>query len=62
MQELTDQATLVNDAQDIETLEKLHFAKGQLNVIGKFLNFEETLKRAETAIEEEAEDDDEGIE
>jgi hypothetical protein len=45
--ELEDQAALITDVQDIETLEKLHFAKGQLNTIGRLMRFEDTLERAE---------------
>jgi hypothetical protein len=47
MQELMDQAELINDVQEITTADKLWFAKGQLNAIAKLLNFEEMLKRAE---------------
>ncbi len=50
--ELKQQADLIGDIQDIKTIEGLHFHKGQLNAIGRLLNFEETLRRAE----DEAED------
>jgi hypothetical protein len=53
MQEMTDQAELINDTQDINTIENLHFIKGQLNAIGKLLNFQITLKRAEDEIAEQ---------
>ena len=55
MQELTDQAELINDVQDIPTADKLWFAKGQLNAIAKLLSFEGMLKRAEE--EEEVPDE-----
>lgn len=45
--ELKDQADIIGDIQDISTLETLHFNKGQLNAIGKLLNFEEMILRAE---------------
>ncbi len=53
MQELNDQADIINDVQDISTLESLHFAKGQLNAIGRLLNFEAMLKRSQEESEEE---------
>lgn len=52
MTELADQATLINDTQDIETLERLHHAKGQLSAIAKLLTFEDMLKRAEEELDE----------
>jgi hypothetical protein len=45
--ELSEQALLIGDIQDISTLEKLHFAKGQLSAIGGMLSLEETIKRSE---------------
>ena len=50
--ELDQQADLLGDIQDIKTIEGLHFNKGQLNAIGRLLNFEETLRRAEEESEE----------
>ena len=50
--ELDQQADLIGDIQDIKTIEGLHFNKGQLNAIGRLLNFEETLRRAEEESEE----------
>ncbi len=57
MLELKDQADFINDVQDISTLESLHFAKGQLNAIGKLLNFEEMLKRSQAEAEADEEED-----
>ncbi len=56
MQELKDQADMINDVQDMSTLENLHFAKGQLNVIGKLLNFEDMLSRTEQEALDDATD------
>ena len=47
MLELKQQSELIGDIQDIKTLETLHFNKGQLNAIGKILNFQDILARAE---------------
>ena len=49
MLELTDQASIIEDIQDINTIESLHFCKGQLNAIGRLLHFQDTLIRAEKA-------------
>jgi hypothetical protein len=52
IQELTESADLINDTQDIHTLENLHFIKGQLSNIGLILGFQEALKRAEDDADE----------
>jgi hypothetical protein len=57
IQELTDSAALINDVQDIHTLENLHFIKGQLSTLGRILMFQETLKRAEAEAAEAAEEE-----
>ena len=53
LQELEQQAEIIGDIQDIKTIDVLHFNKGQLNAIGKLLNFEDILKRAEDESEED---------
>jgi hypothetical protein len=53
MQEYKDQADVINDVQDLHTLETLCFAKGQLSAIGKLLNFQDMLLMSE----EEANDE-----
>jgi hypothetical protein len=45
--ELKDQAYVINDLQAVQTPEDLHYRKGQLDTIGRLLNFEDTLRRAE---------------
>jgi hypothetical protein len=53
--EMNDSVELINDVQDIHTIENLHFIKGQLSTIGRILRFQETLKRAEDEAEDEEE-------
>jgi hypothetical protein len=50
--ELTDSVNLINDVQDINTIENLHFIKGQLSTLGRILGFQEALKRAEDDADE----------
>jgi hypothetical protein len=52
MQELKQQSELIGDIQDIKSIESLHFNKGQLNAIGKILNFQDILARAEKETDE----------
>ena len=47
MWELEDNARILNDVQDCKDLEDLRFKQGQLQAIGRLLNFEATLKRSE---------------
>jgi hypothetical protein len=52
MWELEDNARALNDIQDCKDLEDLRFRQGQLSAIGRLVNFEATIARAEA--EEEA--------
>jgi len=47
MEELKVNAQVIGDIQDIPTWEVLCFNKGQLQAIGKLLNFENTLAQVE---------------
>ena len=47
MIELQEQAHQLNDVQQCVNEKDLRFRQGQLNILGKLLNLQDTLKRAE---------------
>jgi len=57
MLELTENAHTLNDLQRVKSTEELYFRQGELAQLGRLLNFEDTLERAQ---EEESENPNEG--
>ena len=53
MTELQEQSYQINDVQLCKDPDELRFKQGQLNILGKLLNLQETLKRAEAEAEED---------
>ena len=53
MTELQEQTYQINDVQMCKDSDELRFKQGQLNILGKLLNLQETLKRAEEETEKD---------
>ena len=53
MIELQEQAHQINDVQQCVDAKDLRFRQGQLNILGKLLNLQDVLKRAEEEAGEE---------
>jgi hypothetical protein len=55
LQELRDNADIIGDIQDCSTSDDLYYRKGQLSSIGRILNLQDTIKRAEEETDESPE-------
>lgn len=53
MVELQEQAISINDVQMCKDTDELRYKQGQLNILGKILRLEETLRRTEEDAEDE---------
>ena len=54
MWELRDNATMLDDVQVVKDLEDLRFKQGQLQAIGRLLNFEGVIQRSEAEAQADA--------
>jgi hypothetical protein len=52
MIELQEQAISINDVQMCKDSDDLRYKQGQLNILGKLLRLEETLRRTEEEMDE----------
>jgi hypothetical protein len=52
MIELQEQAISINDVQMCKDTDDLRYKQGQLNILGKLLRLEETLRRTEEELDE----------
>ena len=52
MIELQEQAHTINDVQMCKDSDDLRYKQGQLNILGKLLRLEETLRRTEEEMDE----------